>query len=325
MKTVAASCPFVPCELIAACGHRPLRLAPSITSVDAAGSPAGLCRYAEALATEAARDDRVDALVLSTVCDQMRRVADVTDLAGKPVFLLNVPTTWQSPEVWKLYEDELARLSRFLQRIGGQALDMAKLAAVMKEYDVRRNRLRGLAGTMSARQFAEAVLALPSPDAAAMDVAESPPPNAHGIPLAVIGGELFREDLALLEDIEAAGGRIVVNATDAGMRSLPAPFDGRSLSDEPLAELARAYFGTIPHAFRRPNSGLYEYLAEQIAEHGMRGLIFRRYPWCDTWNAELPRLREWADLPVLDLDMGSERGTHERFINRLQAFMEAVQ
>ena len=59
----------------------------------------------------------VSGLVLTTTCDQMRYVAAMLEQRGdRPVFLLNVPSTWQTPAARRLYLDELRRLGRFLVR-----------------------------------------------------------------------------------------------------------------------------------------------------------------------------------------------------------------
>ena len=64
----------------------------------------------------------LSALVLTTVCDQMRYVAAMLEQRGScPVFLLNVPSTWQTPAARQLYLDELRRLGRFLVQLGGKA------------------------------------------------------------------------------------------------------------------------------------------------------------------------------------------------------------
>ena len=321
-KTVAYSCSLVPCELIAAAGLRPMRIAPALGLIDSAGLIAGLCQYAGAFAAAVSQSD-ADAMIVTTLCDQMRRVDEVIRRdCGKPVFLMNVPAT-RSSHSRQLYADELARLRRFLAEVGGGPADDAKLAEVMSECDALRSTLRRRSDAMSASQFARAVLAFPDDDKSA-PAREQPAAADGAVPLAIVGGELLAEDLAVLDYIESAGGHIVLNATDCGHRSLPRPFNRRRLKSDPLAELAGAYFGAIPHAFHRPNDELYRYLATELAERGVRGIVFRRYQWCDTWNAELPRLREWADMPVLELGMGYEAGGAARTTVLVQAFLEMI-
>ena len=88
---------------------------------------------------------------------------------------------------------------------------------------------------------------------------------AAGIPLAVLGGPLLETDCAFFDLVEHAGGRVVLDATEGGERTLPRPFDPARLAADPLEELADAYFDGIPDAFRRPNSRLYEWLGRELA------------------------------------------------------------
>ena len=34
--------------------------------------------------------------------------------------------------------------------------------------------------------------------------------------------------------------------------------------------------------------------------------ILLRQVWCDLWHAEVKRLRDWLDLPLLDLDLNGD-------------------
>ena len=116
MNAVGYSSPFVPAEWIAAHGLRPerLRLHPSERLTR------GICPYAGGAAGCGPRlwgmvrhrglggtGDRVRS-------DAMRAPRCWSSGAIGPVFLLNVPSTWQTPAARQLYLDELRRLGRFL-------------------------------------------------------------------------------------------------------------------------------------------------------------------------------------------------------------------
>ena len=58
--------------------------------------------------------------------------------------------------------------------------------------------------------------------------------------------------------------------------------------------------------------------------HGLtRGIVFLRQVWCDLWHAESRRIRDWCDLPMLDLDLNGDDPI-PRNKTRLEAFMEVV-
>ena len=199
----------------------------------------------------------------------MRYVAAMLEQRGdRPVFLLNVPSTWQTPAARRLYLDELHRLGRFLVSLGGKAPSDAELAMVMLANDRSREESR-----KNSR----------GPTACGVPA---------GIPLAILGGPLLETDCGFFEIVERAGGRIVLDATEHGQRTLPRPFDPARVAAEPLEELADAYFDGIPDAFRRPNTKLYEWLGRELAARQVRGIILHRYVWCDLWHAESQRLKK---------------------------------
>lgn len=295
-KTIVYTCPYVPAEWIAAHGLQPRRLIP-LPVEDAPAIPRieGLCPYARAFANDVAADNEAGGVIITTVCDQMRRVFDLlVRRIDTPVFLLNVPSTSQTVAAQRLYLDELKRLGRFLVRLGGHAPAREELARIMLEYD-------------DARQHAPR------------------PVRAEGVPIAVVGGPLLQRDRVLFAIVEECGGRIVLDATETGQRGLCRAFDRRSLSEDPLMELAQAYFD-IPDASRRPNSELYKWLQRELAQAGARGIIFHHYVWCDMWRAEFARLKESTNLPVLGLDSDGHNDTSSaRAHTRIRAFLEMLQ
>lgn len=294
MIAVGYSSPFVPAEWIAAHGFRPKRLRLHATEM----LTRGICPYAGALLNGAPWSD-VSALVLTTVCDQMRYVAvALNERGGCPVFLLNVPSMWETPAARQLYRDELRRLGRFLEQLGGQAPTDADLTKVMLDHARSRDNSsqRPTAGGESA-----------------------------GIPLAILGGPTLKSDSGFFDLVEHAGGRVVVDGTEEGERALPRAFDPERVAVEPFEELADAYFDGIPDVFRRPNTRFYEWLSREIAARQVRGIIVRRYLWCDLWHAEVWRLKEWSSTPVLEVDVGPDDiSAPNRVQGRIEAFLETL-
>ena len=64
-------------------------------------------------------------------------------------------------------------------------------------------------------------------------------------------------------------------------------------------------------------------MARQVALDGgeLRGIVVVVPPWCDLWRAEIPRLREWAPVPVLALDLAGDEAPASA-ATRIQAFLE---
>lgn len=331
MKRIVYTCPYVPAEWIAAHGMAPTRVVPG--GGDSALSPAareGVCPYVRGFVAEVTRDARAGAVVVTTVCDQMRRAFDIVGRTCEvPAFLMNVPNTWQTAAARQLYADELRRLGRFLVRQGGSAPSNDSLAAIMLEYDIARKSLLAERENLPAREFAERIA----------EFGQNGPSSSRGsrterntqyamrnTNLAIIGGPLMKQEFRIFDIIEQSGGRVVLDATETGERGMCAPPDAEGLREDPLGRLADAYFGGIVDASRRPDSELYEWFERELAERDVQGVIFRRYVWCDMWHAQLMRLKDLIDLPVLDIDTAGDFDSEEnRTAGRIRAFLEMLQ
>jgi len=329
MKTIIYTCPYVPVEWIAAHGLRPSRIIPDAAGTAGLHSRAeGLCPFVQGFINEVVTNKQACGVVITTVCDQMRRAYDILlRRCDVPLFLMNVPNTWQNVTVQKLYIDELKRFGRFLIGLGGKSPSDNALARIMLDYDTARTTILTAGGHLPARQYAEIIAAFgrDGPGETPHDIT-LPESKIEGVPLAIFGGPLMRQDFDIFDIVEEAGGHIALDAAETGQRGMCAPFDRLGLRDKPLLELASAYFCGIHDASRRPNSGLYRWLKCRLADTAVRGIIFHRYVWCDMWHAELQRLKDWTDLPVLDIDTaGNNQTAKQRTTNRIRAFLETLQ
>ena len=347
MNAVAYCHPFVPPEWIAAHGLRPCWL-PCWTGDGKNGwVRRGVCPVAAARIDDFSGDLPAEAVVLTTTCDQIRYAAALLQHLGRlPVFLLHVPRTWQTAAVRAFYREELSRLGRFLVGCGGTSPTLDALSQTMLKYDRARASLRLRGPEMSAGAYAQATAAVRG------HLAETAPPgcdrlqengnvghlanrpeigqidyssDASYLPLALVGGPLSQGDYKLLTAVEDAGGRFVLDATESGERTLPGPMDVDRLQADPWEELARVYFDCIPAVFQRPNDRLFVWLREQIAQRGVRGIVVRRYVWCDHWHGEVSRLREELAVPVLEWDgTGNDPRVQASALGRMEAFMEML-
>ncbi|MBL7146607.1 MAG: 2-hydroxyacyl-CoA dehydratase, partial [Phycisphaerae bacterium] len=111
MKTIIYTCPYVPAEWIAAHGLRPSRIIPDAAGATGPlGRSEGVCPFVQGFISEVLTDKKAGGIVVTTVCDQMRRAYDIlVRRCDVPLFLMNVPNTWQNVTVQKLYIDELKR------------------------------------------------------------------------------------------------------------------------------------------------------------------------------------------------------------------------
>ena len=313
--------PWIPAEWIRAHGLMPRGIGPEERFQNFTGSPtAGVCGFAEAAVRQAvARTDA--AVIFSTACDQMRRGFDTVILREqRHAFLFNLPATWQTATAKEMFRSELERLGKFLMTLGGEKPTPNRLRQEMERSSAVRNQLLASAAASPPRGFAEAVARFH------WDGVFSPPPAApqeNLIPLALIGGPFLAAHWKLLDEIEAAGGRVALNATKTGERSLCPAF---ALDDagDPLDALVHGYCDHIVDVFQRPNTRLYSWLKPRLEARQVRGMALWHFTGCDLWRAEAETLRETFGLPLLLLEAGSEPGNTPRELTRLQAFVEML-
>jgi benzoyl-CoA reductase/2-hydroxyglutaryl-CoA dehydratase subunit BcrC/BadD/HgdB len=291
-----------------------------------------------------ARDLPDRTYVFATTCDQMRRAYDEAreDAAGSR-FLFNVPVTWQSPTSRLLFAAELERLGRFLERHGGCRPSSATMAPVFREHDRRRSRLRAAAVHWPAREYAQAVAQFHWTGEVKLE-SFAQTASGNGVPVALIGGPTpavwtgadtqesggaprdpaYAVGTPTIEQIERAGGRVVLDATEVGERSLCPRFPAGDWSGDPLEALVDAYLDQGVDVFQRPNQRLYAWLRERLLARGVRGIVLRTLVACDLWRAEAQTFREAFRLPVLLLDRDEHPGGAAREAGQLQAFLEML-
>jgi benzoyl-CoA reductase/2-hydroxyglutaryl-CoA dehydratase subunit BcrC/BadD/HgdB len=252
----------------------------------------GLCSYSRAWISEALADEHAGGIVLALTCDQMRRAFEILRAGARvPCFLFNLPATWQTAQARRLYRDEMSRLGRFLQDLGGSPPSAETLAEQMMKNEIQ------IVHDFEQEQSGKIPLALAGPH-------ETGPAS------------LFRNM------ITRAGASIKADCSSP----VRPKFDRRAVRLNPFAELADACFDAIQDIFQRPNSGFYKKLDRALRETPVKGLIVYRYLWCDLWHAEIYRLKQWSPVPVLDLEISDQpKDDTHRLATRIQSFMEMMQ
>jgi benzoyl-CoA reductase/2-hydroxyglutaryl-CoA dehydratase subunit BcrC/BadD/HgdB len=290
---------------------------------------AGVCAFADSV-TRCAEDASGAAVVYSSHCDQLRRGYDTVAARNAPRhFLFNLPATWQTETADTMFRCELERLGRFLESMGGAHPTLARLEEWIALYDQARRGLIEAATVCPARAYAESIarfhwngrVQIPAPVQ----------PSREAKPVALVGGPLPRDQWGLLEEIERQGGRVVLNATENGERSLepprpvrPKPAPESESAGAEWAAVALGFARRVVDVYQRPNTRLYAWLAERLSARGARGIILWHYVGCDLWRAEARSLREAFDMPVLALDADETPNGQARNAGRVQAFLETL-
>jgi benzoyl-CoA reductase/2-hydroxyglutaryl-CoA dehydratase subunit BcrC/BadD/HgdB len=270
----------------------------------------------------AVADPEALAVILPGTCDQMRRGVDFAKThSPKPMFLMNIPVSCETPGAFDLYGAEMKRLGRFLVSIGGDGPDDETLATVMRRFDQKRRALISGEMVLTGREFDQIF-----DDGEDGDSEECVPAYLQyeqKVPVAVIGAHLLPAHSEIFDILAECGGSVALNGTDSGERVVPGSFRSQKLRQEPERELLGAYLGVIPDIFQRPNHRFFAWLRKMVEQREIQGVILLRYPWCDPWHAEVARLRECCPVPFLDLQLEGER-IAENVGARLQAFLEML-
>lgn len=323
MSQVIYTSPYVPAEWIAAFG-----LSPSRVNIGAGGhnptvSAEGVCPYVSRFIQETSQMDNSVLFVFTTECDQMRRGSEnLPEEQKERTFLMNIPATWDTPESQKLYLAELKRLGQFMERHGGITPTNGKLTQVMREFEKLRNNLKDQRCFVSPKKYSEKISEFHRTGKIKSELEEERE-ESKALRIALLGGPLTSSDFMLFDLIADNGGRVVLDGTETGERTLPYSFNTRQMVEAPVEALAEAYFGSIPDAFRRPNDELYLWIDKFFAERDVEGVLLIRRIWCDIWHAEVGRLREYLSVPLLDIDLDGNV-PHTRIQTRIQAFMETL-
>ena len=332
--------PWIPPEWIKAHGLEPRGIWSATGFGNSLSVPgAGACAFAQSV-LQIAESKGDSAVIFASHCDQLRRAFDAVPgpVRGR-TFLFNLPATAQTALGTKIFAAELERLGNFLVRLGGQRPGAEELRDSICHYDITRQRLLEAAPWCPSARYAEAIHRFYRDGSCGLPDCSSAecPGNGASIPVGLVGGPLPADPLKLLEQIENAGGRVVLNATEPSERTLG--FSSRGTASSPcevargnvpavnlsslVKLLAQRFSQNCADAFVRPNDRLYEWLRPRLAARSVRGIVLHCYGGCDLWRAEAQNLRETFQLPLLMLETESGLGPHLHQ-GRIEAFLEAL-
>lgn len=286
--TVYYTCPFVPEELIEACGFHPRRLTPTSTGA-LLFQTEGMCSFTnawlESLHTTANQNKSCIA-IFTTSCDQMRRAFDlVYHQKNTHTFLLDVPSTTNDRSLG-YYQDELRRLMHFLCEISGHQTDESHLPHYTQKTDVR----------------------------------EADIDTQGSLQIAITGGPVPNTIQKAVEQIlSTADARISLNLTENKL----VPLRKNQTDQLSLEELACAYF-KIPSIWKRSNDAFYEWITPQIQSEKIDGVMLFRHVFCDLWHSQIYEFKKRISVPLLDVELDGKEVLSAAAISRLQAFLETL-
>ena len=326
MEKVFFISPYIPYELIEAAGLQPIRILPdSIKNRNASCPKEGVCPFCHLAMENFLDDKKFENIVLATTCDQNRRAAEFYFQGSKKrIFLMNVPSTYQTQTSIDIYGYELKRFWNFLLRIANKDVGTEAEENISKIIcrDFKAISQIGQETSISSNNFFKNGFF----DFDFNSLLKKRKTSRIGkkIPLALLGESLTVQHLGIFDFLESGGGFVSLDTTFSGGRAFPTQHDNIRSGDNPFDFIAFRNLNFIHDISQRPNTKIFDWLKDKIQRCGIRGIILFAYLWCDMWRAERLRIKEFLDIPLLFLDFDENFKTDERSMGKIMSFMEML-
>lgn len=300
------------------------------------------------------KDDFLDGMVTSHICDVGSTMSSLWNYAIKPPFTHHIDTPHTVHEAALVQERGLLDdYRRALEAFAGQSMTDDKLVAaialhneqramVRELYELKKQTPPRLSGAETV-QVVKALQSLPVEEANRLlrevitEVTErSDGPAARPARLLIWGSII--DDTAMLDMIEGLDANVVMDDTCVGMRAFA---DDVPVTDDPLDGLAHHYLVDIrcPRTFRSNDfnqvkkdyaqdlEARFGYLKEYIEDWQADGVILESVRYCDTHGYDVPALTDYLeslDVPCIYLEHDYTEGALAPLKTRVQGFLEII-
>lgn len=337
-------CPYVPEELLQACGAVPIRLMDMPVKISHAQAhlPAYCCHLVKSSLENYLRGnlDFLKGMVFSQSCDSMKGLAEIWALQGRLSFQFNlmVPTRLDSSLARDYFKTELEGFKTFLEKKIGP-ISQESLQEAIRIFNRIREQLRILyarrrldPNRLSGKELAQIIRAgyqmdrdryLDLLNRLCLAWPKQPDGEPSVVPIYLSGNMVHAGEWFSL--IEEAGARIMADDLCSGGRTLrlTVPED-----KDPLEALGDRYFTTYlcPTKYQGPLAHQ-EILFKEVQESGAKGVIFLFYKFCEPYYFDYPDLKKLLEsrgYPTLLLELEDPSQAREQAKIRVQAFVEML-
>lgn len=349
---VGVYCAFTPKELIAAAGAIPVALCSGTSQAIPAAEahlPRNLCplikaSYGHALSDSCPYFHMSDFLLADATCDGKKKMFELlADI--KPLYMLQLPQTAETPESYSYWLQELYRVRAILEQQTGVAITDANLLGQIRTYNTLRtticevfelnrgeipllygheiDRITSMAGfecNLAAR-IAEMQEAIVSAQLRANDpffkkeMQHRPRILLTGCP---------STNKKVLKLIEENGGVIVAMENCGGLKTAGYNVDEKG---DPMESLARRYLDTAC-ACMSPNHRRIDILRNLIDEYRVDGVIELTWEGCHTYNIEAFHVEKYVteifSRPYLHITTDYSENDTGQLKTRIEAFLELL-
>ncbi|SMB91330.1 Benzoyl-CoA reductase/2-hydroxyglutaryl-CoA dehydratase subunit, BcrC/BadD/HgdB [Thermanaeromonas toyohensis ToBE] len=288
----------------------------------------------------------VDFLIGETTCDGKKKTWEILN-EYVPTYVMELPQRKEEPDL-ALWEREIWRLKKEVERRSGQIIDEEKLARGIRRANARREALRRLYKARQAdpvpisgkdvllisqlaffdepERFAARVNELCEELEGRMARGEGVAPKG-AIRIVVAGTPMPIPYWKLHHIVESAGAVIVAEETCTGTRYFAGQVEeGGETLEQQLKALARRFLD-INCACFTPNSGRVEDILNLAREWRAHGVIYYTLQFCQTYALEARRVEKALKergIPVLTLESDYSEEDVGQLKTRIEAFLEML-
>lgn len=349
---VGIYCAFTPKELISAAGAVPVTLcAGSQEPIATAESrlPKNLCplikaSYGHALEDSCPYFHVVDLVFADATCDGKKKMFELLSQM-KPIYVLQLPQTYETPESMAYWLQELKRMKQTLEQKTGTVIDDDTLRNEIKIFNLMRQTVKKVFSLNQGETpllYGKEIDAITSGGGFDCNPLKRIREMEAATELAKERGkqEWFREEVKnkprilltgcpttnkkVLEIIESCGGMVVAMENCGGLKTVGETVD--ELID-PLQALATYYVRTACPCMT-PNQKRQDIIADIIRDYRIEGVVDLTWHGCHTYNVEACLIKQCVNqrcnTPYIQIETDYTESDVGQIKVRIEAFLELL-
>jgi len=343
-----------PLEIITAAGFIPVRMKGGvnepITKADTQMETI-VCPFVRNVFDSAlkGRYDYLDGIVIPHTCDSISRTYDIWsyNLQLPYSHFLNVPHVTDEPSL-EFFKEILGTFIKSLEKFTGNKISDERLAQAVKTYNKNREAIRQLyelrksdpplISGIEMMKVLVAAMSLPVEESTELIYTvidevkkRGSTPAEKSARMMIIGDQI--DDIALIEIIEKAGARMVMDDISIGSKIY---WPDIEVTQNPIDGIAERYLRKIklPTTYRDTGETYQDKLEDRfghirqfIKDFRVDGAILFIYKYCDPYGFEVPATKNYIEslgTPVLYLEEEYSTSTLGRLKTRIEAFLEMI-
>jgi bcr-type benzoyl-CoA reductase subunit C len=342
-KIIGYFCTYTPIEILHASGFVPFRITAGPGQTDNANAhlPDFICPFMKRSLEKALNGqfDFLSGIVQGYSCDAACGMVNIWKDIFKDRLFHSIPIPYNDTlEAKTYYKSAILELISKLENIGGHLSETSlkdsidfysQIRELQLELYQRRYKGNLPVSSSSLMAIMDAGFLTPPEQYQAMlkdfivQLPNDPPLKKDGCPVLITGSLI--ENLAVLNIIEASGGRVVADDLCNGFRQM---FPPQGKGETPMDRLIDRYMNRFPCPARSRVENRVNRILELTQTSGARGVIFVLQKFCTPHLADYPTLSEELKkngIPSILIEMDETWQMEAQLKTRLESFFEMME